>query len=322
MRYKIRSSLIPAEKSYITGKLIEKPVQEMLSMYERGEDLTDSPFIRADQWRHHVYCVRNKNTLESAYERQQQIIDLYESIKKNGYNESLLYIWFDKEGFIHLGDGFHRISILHYLNLDVLVNCETDWTDLYDGSKRTDFPLVETLLNIKDEPRNGWTYQPVDDPRLKDWKVDRYDAAQRLEYILKNLKGRRVLDIGCSEGYYSRELAKRGYEVTGIDRSEGLIAVSRYLTTLANLNVEYRTVRDWADYEGEFDTILFLAVIHNDMKKIGIEAGIEKLKYLKNRCRVLFMEVPNNSNERGWGKDPYPKYDFHKPESIKEIESA
>ena len=324
MKYQIRSSLLPAEKSYITSKPIEKPVQEMLAMYDRGEDLTDSPFIRANQWMHHAYCFDHGNTIESAYERQKQIIDLYEDIKKNGYNPekhngSTIYIWFDEEGFIHLGDGFHRIAILHYLNQDVLVNAETDWRDRYDGKFHKDFPLVDVLL--KEAPQGKWTYQPIEDKRLEGWKVDRYDAAQRLEYILKNLKGKRVLDIGCSEGYYSRELSKRGYEVTAVDRSKGLISVARYLTVLQGLKVDYRLVKDWSEIEGKYDSILFLAVIHNDMKTIGIEKGLEKLQLLRDKAEVIFMEVPNNQNERGWGKPPYPQYDFHTPESIKGIES-
>ena len=102
MIHKIHSSLIPAERSYVTGEPIEKPVQDMLAMYEKGEDLTNSPFIQAKQWMNHKYCFNKGNTTESAYERQQQIIDLYESIKKNGYDGSLLYIWFDKEGYLHL----------------------------------------------------------------------------------------------------------------------------------------------------------------------------------------------------------------------------
>lgn len=321
MKYQIKSSLLPAEKSYITGKPIEQPVQQMLAMYERGEDLTNSPFIQVGEWKHHVYCHNKGNTMESAYERQQQIIDLYENIKKDGYNGSRICIWFDEEGFIHLGDGFHRIAILHYLNQDVLVDVETDWTDLYDGQAHKDFPLVDILL--KEAPQGRWTYQPVEDSRLTGWRVDRYDAKERLDYILPRIKGKRILDIGCSEGYYARELARRGYEVTAIDRSKGLIAAARCLTTLAGLNINYHTVNDWSDFLGErYDTILFLAVIHNDMKVIGIEKGIEKLELLRNEANVVFMEVPNNHNERGWGKDPYPKYDFHKPESLSQIQAS
>jgi len=320
MKYKIKSSLLPAEKSYITGKPIERPVQEMLAMYDRGEDLTDSPFIKAGQWMYHIYCHSKGNTIESAYERQQQIIDLYESIKKNGFNGSRICIWFDDEGKIYLGDGYHRIAILNYLGLDIPLNCTTDWKGVNGTFNGSDFPLVDVLL--KEAPQGKWTYQPIDDTRLEGWKVDRYDAPQRLDYILPRIRGKRVLDIGCSEGYYARELAKRGYEVTAIDRSPGLIAAARYLTTLANLKVDYQIVKDWAEFNGTYDTILFLAVIHNDMKQIGIENGIEKLKLLRDKADVVFMEVPNNNNERGWGKDPYPKYDFHAPGSVKAIEAS
>ena len=320
MKYKIKSSLLPAEKSYITGKPIEQPVQEMLVMYDRGEDLTDSSFIRMGEWKRHIYCYNKGNTIESAYERQQAIIDLYESIKENGYNGSAICVWFDEEGRVHLYDGFHRIAIMNYLGMDELVNVSTDWKGI-DSAVGKDFPLEEVLL--KEAPQGKWTYQPVDDPRLKNWKVDRFDAEKRLDYILSKIKGRRVLDIGCSEGYYARELAKRGYDVTAVDRSAGLIAAARYLTTLAGLHVDYQVASDWSSsLDGRYDTILFLAIIHNDMKVIGVEDGIKKLELLRNKANVIFMEVPNNSNERGWGKDPYPKYDFHNPESIKAIEAS
>ncbi|HEX7241233.1 MAG TPA: methyltransferase domain-containing protein [Longimicrobiaceae bacterium] len=35
--------------------------------------------------------------------------------------------------------------------------------------------------------------------------------------------GRRVLDVGCGEGWLARALAERGFEVTGIDGSEELV---------------------------------------------------------------------------------------------------
>lgn len=33
--------------------------------------------------------------------------------------------------------------------------------------------------------------------------------------------GRRVLDVGCGDGYLGQELARRGYHVTGIERADG-----------------------------------------------------------------------------------------------------
>jgi len=320
MQYQIKSSLLSAERNFKTQELLEKPIHDALAMYDRREDISNSPFIKAGQWKYHTQCYNEGNTIESARKRQQDIIDLYLSIKNNGYNGSKVLVWFDDEGQIHLYDGFHRIAILHYLKIDELVTVETDWKGI-DGVVGRDFPLEEILL--EEEPRGKWTYQPADDPRLEGWKVDRQDANKRLEYIISQIKGKTVLDIGCSEGYYARELAKRGFKVTAVDRCPGLVAAARYLTILANLKVDYKAVSDWTEaIDGNYDTILFLAVLHNDMKSIGVEEGIKKLSLLKNKAQKIFIEVPNNHNERQWGKAPYPEYDFHKTESIKELESS
>lgn len=44
-----------------------------------------------------------------------------------------------------------------------------------------------------------------------------------LKRMIGEVKGKRVLDVGCGEGYFSRFFAKMGAEVTGIDFSEDMI---------------------------------------------------------------------------------------------------
>ena len=39
----------------------------------------------------------------------------------------------------------------------------------------------------------------------------------------KFAKGKKILDIGCGSGYLSLELARDGFEVTGVDISEKCI---------------------------------------------------------------------------------------------------
>ena len=279
-------------------------------MHDRGEDLTNSPWIQSEEGLHHkdVYLAKNKKA--ALQKRQQDVISLYRSIKENGYNGSPILAWFDKDGFIHLYDGFTRVSIMSYLGMVDYVDVETNWNGI-DGSIGRDFPLVETLM--KESPSGTMLYQPVDDYRLKGWKLDRPDSPKRLEYIKKNLVGKTVFDVGCSEGYFSRELAKAGYKVTAVDKSKGLVAAARYLSIINSLDINYQ-VSEWEDalkQDGSFDNILFLSVLHNDMKKIGAEKGLEKLQSFRGKAKRVFFEVPNNYGERQWMKPGFPQFDFH-----------
>jgi len=44
-----------------------------------------------------------------------------------------------------------------------------------------------------------------------------------LKRMIGSVRGKRVLDIGCGEGCFSRVFAKEDAEVTGIDISEAMI---------------------------------------------------------------------------------------------------
>src|SRR5882757_1696759 len=61
----------------------------------------------------------------------------------------------------------------------------------------------------------------------------------RMFALVGDVSGRRVLDLGCGEGAYSRALAGRGARVTGIDGSPRLIEVARTRAAAAGLAIEY-----------------------------------------------------------------------------------
>ena len=50
--------------------------------------------------------------------------------------------------------------------------------------------------------------------------------------LLGSVKGKRVLDAGCGEGYLSRKLDRLGAEVTGVDFSSEMLAMARERTSL------------------------------------------------------------------------------------------
>src|SRR5437764_10982886 len=49
----------------------------------------------------------------------------------------------------------------------------------------------------------------------------------RMLAMLGDVRGKAILDLGCGEGGYARELARRGARVVGIDGSRRLIEIAR-----------------------------------------------------------------------------------------------
>ncbi len=72
----------------------------------------------------------------------------------------------------------------------------------------------------------------------------------------KNIK---ILDIGCGTGRHSRELAKRGYNVTGIDLSKSLLNRAREIALKEGLNIDFQ-IQDARKlkFADEFDLVIML----------------------------------------------------------------
>lgn len=68
---------------------------------------------------------------------------------------------------------------------------------------------------------------------------------------------KRVLDVGCGEGWLARELANRGVEVTGVDGSAALIAEAHRHGGGSFLALSYdEIIADPARLKGPFDLIV------------------------------------------------------------------
>jgi len=301
--------------------VVEKAIFGTLDMYLRDEDLSESPLVqwgrrtlRRGAWWYGVEKAPQKEWESLILKRQKKVIDLYLDIKNHGYNGSIISIFFDEDGSVHLYDGFHRLNILKHLGMEVLLDCRI-------STRKSDFPLVKTLMEINSGKN---LYQPCDDDRLTGFKVWRKDSHKRLEFIQENLDGSTVLDIGCSEGFFSRELSKQGYQVTAVDSSPKRLAVSRYLSIINNLELNYYRGK-WQDYieNKGFDNILFLSVFHHDILSLGVDGAFKQLEKFRGRAKQIFFESPTSSKKVKWlDEERKDTYDFTEEEFKVKIEEA
>lgn len=90
----------------------------------------------------------------------------------------------------------------------------------------------------------------------------------RMGYIKSavELKGKRVLDIGCGGGILTESLSAAGAKVTGIDMSKKALAVAELHLHESKLEVEYQMIsaEDYAkDHQAEFDVITCMEMLEH-----------------------------------------------------------
>lgn len=82
--------------------------------------------------------------------------------------------------------------------------------------------------------------------------------------VLSLPKGRSILDLGCGPGRHSVELARRGYDVTGVDISAGMLAEAQKAAEQAGVKIE------WI----QADAVSFRSTIQYDAVLCMLEAAI------------------------------------------------
>ena len=119
----------------------------------------------------------------------------------------------------------------------------------------------------------------------------------RLGYIdrLANLRGKRVLDVGCGGGLLSEAMARCGAEVIGIDMGRAPLNVARLHRLESNLEIDYRqaTPEQLAEEEpGGFDIVTCLEMLEHVPDPAAVIAACARL--IRDDGRVFLSTINRN----------------------------
>jgi SAM-dependent methyltransferase len=133
-----------------------------------------------------------------------------------------------------------------------------------------------------------WYEQLFEDIYLRAWVP--YFAPERtalrvegIDSLLRLSSGSHILDLACGQGRIAIPLAGRGYQVTGLDLSQPLLAVAEESARKAKVQVRWiRSDMRRIPFEGEFDAVI------NIFTSFGyLESEEEDLKVLRGVERAL-----------------------------------
>lgn len=168
--------------------------------------------------------------------------------------------------------------------------------------------------------KKGWVYHPIpfeefNPPTHKDSTIKEFD---NIKADYGSFSGKRVLDIGCANGYFVFNYALEGAEVVGYESDELVSRVNEEIRQYKQLdNVKFVTkhfdleeAKQFKDKE--FDVVIMLNIHMWIHKQIGAEKTKELMKVLAQKCHVMYFQTAHKGGGGG-----YQVPEFTKPKHIK-----
>jgi len=88
--------------------------------------------------------------------------------------------------------------------------------------------------------------------------------------LLENVNGKRVLDAGCGDGFFSLELAQKGALVTAIDGSDTMLNIAKRKHTHDNLQYHNMDLTRKLTFEDKFFDIVVANMLLMDIAEIEL----------------------------------------------------
>lgn len=157
-------------------------------------------------------------------------------------------------------------------------------------------------------------YQQTEDQAYLAESVGRRKAARKvLKRIKKHKRSGKLLEVGCSAGFFLDEARQAGFDVTGIELSEWAMNFAKNKLGLTDL---YSSVEEGNFPDHCFDVIVMQDVIEHLVDPAGMLLKLRKL--IKNNG-ILYISTPNIASRaaklfkmRWWGINAFHLFYFSK----------
>ncbi|MGH2866700.1 MAG: class I SAM-dependent methyltransferase [Solirubrobacteraceae bacterium] len=112
---------------------------------------------------------------------------------------------------------------------------------------------------------------------------------KRTEFVLRHCALGSGLDVGCGTGALAERLQDRGFQMTGIDPSEGMLDVLRRRVPAVDVVTGSGTALPFAD--ASFDLVLTVAVMHHIADPQDVRATLgEMVRVCRPQGRILVWD--------------------------------
>jgi len=153
------------------------------------------------------------------------------------------------------------------------------------------------------------------------WNAGEYDAKHAFVYekakglvdLLAPKKGERILDLGCGTGVLTAEIAGRGGDVFGVDRSEQMIAQAQSKYPALRFEVMDATK---LSFDAEFDAVFSNAVLHWIPEAEKVAGGIARALKPKGRFVAEFGGKGNIQTLVKAFHDAFSTLEMREPEGV------
>jgi len=98
---------------------------------------------------------------------------------------------------------------------------------------------------------------------------------KRVDYVLEHCPRGAALDVGCGTGTLAARLAAAGLEVTGVDPSEGMLAVLREHAPQVHAVQGSGTALPFPD--ASFDAVISVATLHHIAEPAAVRATLAEM---------------------------------------------